>query len=138
MALGVQTRRTAMDDFATTEELYGKNFDKRYLLMQKEVCEAKIEAAMKRLLFLLQFPLEKRDHKAITKIEKAIDYNEKLLKDTERALAGHKDIKHSSIILKFQECMSEKGKLAKHNSFLQQELKNIRESFEEFKCSLKR
>ena len=127
-----------MDNFATTEELYGENFDKRYLLMQKEVCEAKIEASMKRLLFLLQFPLEKRDHKTITKIEKALTYNEKLLKDTERALAGYKDINHSSLISKLQECMNEKGKLAKHNSFLQQEFKKIRKSFEEFKCSLKR
>ena len=127
-----------MDNFATTEELYGENFDKRYLLMQKEVCEAKIEAATKRLLFLWQVPLKKRDHKAINKVEKAIAFNEKLLKDTERALAGYKDTNHSSLISKLQECMSEKGKLAKHNSFLQQELKKIRANFKEFKCSLKR
>ncbi len=127
-----------MDNFATTEELYGENFDKRYLFMQKEVCEAKLLALHKRLAYLWQFPLEKRDHKAITKIEKALTYNEKLLKDTERALGGAKDINNPSIILKLQECMSEKGKIAKNNSFLLQELKKTRESFEEFKCSLKR
>lgn len=127
-----------MDDFSTTEELYGENFDKRYLLMQKEICEAKIKAAMKRLLFLLQYPLEKRDHKAIAKIEKAIDYNEKLLKDTERALAGFKDTNHSKLITKFQDCMVENGKLRKHISFLQEELKKIAKDFEEFKCSLRK
>ncbi len=127
-----------MDDFATTEELYGENFDKRYLFMQKEICEARLIALHKRLAYLWQFPLEKRDHKAITKIEKAITFNEKLLKNTERILAGYKDTNHLTLITKFQDCMKENCKLRKNVSFLKKELKNIRKSFEELKCSLKK
>ena len=62
-----------------TEYLYGKDFDKRHLKMQIEICEYKLEKIEKLLKVLLDVPIYARDDERLGEIVKARDFNQRII-----------------------------------------------------------
>jgi len=75
-----------MNKMTKTERLYGKNFDKKYLKMQIEVCEYKLQEIEVLLDELLKVNMYARDEDRLREVEEAREWNEKVIKDNEEML----------------------------------------------------
>ena len=73
-----------------TEYLYGRGFDEKFIQMQKEVCEYKlerIEVLIKVLIkHLLKVPYCTRDEDRLRAVMKARDWNKEILRECEEML----------------------------------------------------
>jgi len=69
-----------------TERLYGKNFDKKYLNMQIEVCGYKLQRIGILVDELLKVSMYARDEDRIREVLKARDWNEKVIRDSKDML----------------------------------------------------
>jgi len=80
-----------MNDMLKTERLYGKNFDKKYLKMQIEVCEYKLQRIGILVDELLKVSMYARDEDRLREVLKARDWNEKVIRDSEDMLREDDD-----------------------------------------------
>ncbi len=71
-----------------TEYLYGLGFDKKYIQMQKDVCEYKLERIEVLIKHLLKPPHYARDEDRLRAVMKARDWNEEVLRECEEMLSG--------------------------------------------------
>ena len=70
-----------------TEYLYGLGFDKKYIKMQKEVCEYKLERIEVLIKHLLKPPHYARDEDRLRAVMKARDWNEEVLRECKEMLS---------------------------------------------------
>ena len=69
-----------------TEYLYGRGFDEKFIQMQKEVCEYKLERIEVLIKYLLKAPYYARDEDRLRAVMKARDWNEEVLRECEEML----------------------------------------------------